>query len=125
MTPDEELRFYLSPLEITGRASGRASARGVLRSDLASLGGHFPGNPLLAGAFQLELVAVLAGLVLPEGWRPIRVEHARFRRMVRPGDEVTLEVAVKAQDGDRATIKASLEAGETRACQATLIFTGP
>jgi 3-hydroxyacyl-[acyl-carrier-protein] dehydratase len=61
--------------------------------------GHFPGNPIMPGVLQLELMAQAACvmfLLLEEftGWEPrfAGIENARFRRPVVPGD--TLEVTV-------------------------------
>jgi beta-hydroxyacyl-ACP dehydratase FabZ len=62
--------------------------------------GHFPGNPIMPGVLQLELMAQAACvmyLLLPEfeGWSPrfAGLENVRFRRPVVPGDvlEVTVE----------------------------------
>ena len=62
--------------------------------------GHFPGNPIMPGVLQLEMMAQAACvmfLLLPEftGWEPRfgGLEKVRFRRPVVPGDvlEVTVE----------------------------------
>lgn len=67
---------------------------------------HFPRFPVLPGVLILDDLARLAALVLaaggpPERWRLVGVTRARFRRYVRPGDVVELNVEVQPGDGDR------------------------
>lgn len=48
----------------------------------ARCAGHFPGAPLVPGAYLLELMVALAGVATP------RVARCAFRRPVRPGGAV-------------------------------------
>ena len=97
--------------------------------DEAFLAGHFPGNPVFPGVLQLEALAQTGAIaVLADdryaGKLPLfgGVEKVRFRRLVRPGDELVTEVALErlsARGGwgrGRATV-----AGEA-ACEARLFF---
>jgi len=63
--------------------------------------GHFPGNPVMPGVLMLEAMAQVGGVILlsrPENIGKIAyfmsINNAKFRRIVRPGDEVRLEVDV-------------------------------
>ncbi|MHB8189169.1 MAG: 3-hydroxyacyl-ACP dehydratase FabZ [Ferrimicrobium sp.] len=65
--------------------------------------GHFPGNPLLPGVYLVEAIAQLgASCILADaryaGRLPLfgGIDRARFRRQVRPGDEVVLEVTLRS-----------------------------
>ncbi len=68
--------------------------------------GHYPGHPVLPGVLISEhvfqtaaiLVSDLAGGLRPEDGLPVltRIESARFRRMVRPGE--TLRTRVKLEE---------------------------
>ena len=49
--------------------------------------GHFPGNPIIPGALILdEVIAAIA--LAPD--MPICVRSAKFLRLVRPGEEISL-----------------------------------
>ena len=93
------------------------------------LPGHFPGNPVFPGVIQLEALAqagAIAVLTNPDyaGKLPLfgGVEKVRWRRMVRPGDEMTLQLTLDrlSARGGWGEGTASVE-GKT-ACQARLFF---
>ncbi len=105
-------------------------ARYRVRGDEPFLAGHFPGNPILPGVIQLEslaqagAVAVLADERFKERL-PLfgGVEKVRFRRLVRPGDELALEVTL-----DRLSVRGGWGRGTAtvdgaRTCEARLLFT--
>jgi 3-hydroxyacyl-[acyl-carrier-protein] dehydratase len=95
----------------------------------AFLAGHFPGNPVFPGVLQLESLAQTGAIaVLADdryaGKLPLfgGVEKVRFRRLVRPGDELVTEVELEqlgARGGwgrGRATVDGKV------ACEARLFF---
>ena len=66
------------------------------------LSGHFPGNPIVPGVIQLEALAQAGGIALLSDRRyagklPLfgGVEDVRWRRLVRPGDELRFEVTME------------------------------
>lgn len=64
--------------------------------------GHFPGNPVMPGVLQLEAMAQVAGVLLIKssgvagGVTPyfMSIDGARFRRVVKPGDQLRIEIKV-------------------------------
>jgi 3-hydroxyacyl-[acyl-carrier-protein] dehydratase len=69
--------------------------------------GHFPGHPVMPGVLVLEALAQAGGLLtqLSAGDAPqgdgeklfylVKIDNARFSRMVVPGDRLMLEVRLK------------------------------
>ncbi|HMG27631.1 MAG TPA: 3-hydroxyacyl-ACP dehydratase FabZ [Acidimicrobiia bacterium] len=108
-----------------------ASVRGRYRvtGEEPFLAGHFPGNPVFPGVLQLEALAQTGAIaVLADdryaGKLPLfgGVEKVRFRRLVRPGDELVTEVELErlsARGGwgrGRATVEGA------PACEGRLFF---
>ena len=64
--------------------------------------GHFPGFPVMPGVLQLEAMAQTAGILmnrlLGEANRGVPyfmgIDKAKFRRVVRPGDQMRIEVQI-------------------------------
>lgn len=63
--------------------------------------GHFPGNPIMPGVLQVETIAqagAVAVLMLPENKGKLvflaGIDKARFKKMVKPGDELMIEVEI-------------------------------
>ena len=61
--------------------------------------GHFPGNPIMPGVLQVETIAqvgAVAVLMLPENKNKLMlfagIDKARFKRLVKPGDKLEIEV---------------------------------
>jgi len=65
--------------------------------------GHFPGRPIMPGVLIIEAMAQTAGLLVfssipeEEHKKPVyflRIDNARFRKPVIPGDQLRLELEI-------------------------------
>jgi 3-hydroxyacyl-[acyl-carrier-protein] dehydratase len=107
-------------------------ARYRVTGDEAFLAGHCPGNPVLPGVIQIEalaqtgVIAMLADeryqgrLALFGG-----VEKVRFRRIVRPGDELRMVVEVERLSARGGWARGRATVGDETACEARLFFAVP
>ena len=86
--------LLLDSLEMTGESTARGEY--TARGDEWFFNGHFPGNPVMPGVIQLEILAQAASVLMRkelEGKTPLyaAMNNVRFRRQVKPGDTLTLK----------------------------------
>jgi UDP-3-O-[3-hydroxymyristoyl] N-acetylglucosamine deacetylase / 3-hydroxyacyl-[acyl-carrier-protein] dehydratase len=70
--------------------------------------GHYPGNPVLPGVMQIEAMAQAAGILMlrkisSEGKTALFMscDKAKFRRAVRPGDQLMINVKLTKSRGNK------------------------
>ena len=104
-------------------------ARYRVTGDEAFLAGHFPGNPVFPGVIQLEALAqagAIAVLADPRyaGKLPLfgGIEKVRFRRLVRPGDELRLEVSVERLSARGGWARGTATVDGATSCEARLLL---
>jgi 3-hydroxyacyl-[acyl-carrier-protein] dehydratase len=104
-------------------------ARWQVTGDEFFLLGHFPGNPIVPGVIQLEALAQAGALtLLPDDRYAGKlalfggVEKVRFRRIVRPGDELRLEVDVDRLSARGGWAQARASVGDDTTCEARMFF---
>jgi 3-hydroxyacyl-[acyl-carrier-protein] dehydratase len=107
----------------------RVRARYRVTGDEAFLAGHFPDNPILPGVIQLEALAQAGAVALLSDERyagslPLfgGVEDVRWRRLVRPGDELQLEVVMDRLSARGGWGQGTATVGGKAACKARLFF---
>lgn len=91
--------------------------------------GHFPGNPIMPGVLQVETIAqagAVSVLMLPENRGKLvlfaGIDRARFKRMVKPGDELMIEVEIVSLRRNIGKGKGRAEVKGELACAAEIMF---
>jgi 3-hydroxyacyl-[acyl-carrier-protein] dehydratase len=91
--------------------------------------GHFPGNPIMPGVKMVEALAQAGAVaVLSEEENRGKlalfagIDDVRFKRIVRPGDDLTLECTLETVRGPIGRGKARATVGDELAVRGTLTF---
>ena len=107
----------------------RILAEHVVREDAFWCAGHFPGNPVMPGVLIAEALAQTAALVHlaahPEaGGSTVLLagmDKLRFRKPVRPGDTLTLDVSAISCRRGIYQFQAEARVGDTRVANGMLL----
>ena len=89
---------------------------------------HFVGSPVMPGALLIESMAQAATalLELSSDMRKkallVMVESAKFRALVRPGDQLKITVTVVSGDGELVRTDASIKSGDLVVANGYLVF---
>jgi 3-hydroxyacyl-[acyl-carrier-protein] dehydratase len=105
--------------EVVELTESKIRARKTLSPDLPVFRGHYPNFPVFPGVLQLE-AAMQAGAVLiaktstiEPGKVPVatRINDVRFRRMVRPGETLDIEVTLTEKLSNAFFLTATVSVG--------------
>lgn len=108
-------------LDEAWREGDEACARYRVRGDEFFLRGHFPGNPIVPGVIQCEILAqsacVLLADAMSEGKIPMYtgMDSVRFRTPVRPGDVLETRCRIIREEPPFYFAKGSAKVGD-RVC---------
>lgn len=87
-------------LEVVPDADGfTVTARVYIDPDHPILRGHFPGLPLYPGVFIVETLCQAMTEAFPQRPQLLAVRSLRLTAPLHGGDELTLDIKVKPQDG--------------------------
>ncbi len=93
------------------------------------LAGHFPGEPILPGVLTLEGLVQSALLLVTESFSRGRlrcslekVDRARFKRAIVPGDRLEFMVQLTAKEGELWKLKGQAKVNGETAAEANLVL---
>lgn len=130
----EELKEYLphrEPMllvdEIDVDADGVAHARYRIKEDEFFCRGHFPGNPIVPGVIQCEIMAQSCALLVKDeivGKTTLYsgIDKVRFKNLIRPGDLCEITAKLKSQRGNIFFCQASIHVDGALCCKGDLSF---
>lgn len=130
----EELKKYLphrEPMLLVDEAEideqGVCHAKYRIRDDEFFCRGHFPGNPIVPGVIQCEIMAQSCGLLLGDdiiGKTTLYtgINNVRFKHPVRPGDLCEVTATLTTRRGALVFCSAELRVGDDLCCKGDLSF---
>ena len=133
MTRDELKEFlpHREPMLLIDEAEmnedGTCLARYRVKEDEFFCRGHFPGNPIVPGVIQCEIMAQSCALLVKDdllGKTALYtgIDKVRFKNIVRPGDLVEVTSSLIRKRGNLVYCEAVLKVGDNVCCKGELSF---
>ena len=110
---------------------GSVTGRYRIKEDDFFIKGHFPGNPMVPGVIQCEIMAQTCSMLVRDDLRGhiavyAGLENVRFKGVVRPGDLCEIHAVVKGTRGMGSSkmffCAARLTVGGKLCCKADMSF---
>lgn len=79
---------------------GGCEARYRFSPDLPLFEGHFPGDPVLPGVLQIEMVRTALSSLLQARLHIRQVRSAKFKRRIAPGEEAIVRLLCTESSGN-------------------------
>jgi 3-hydroxyacyl-[acyl-carrier-protein] dehydratase len=121
--------FLLVDEVIDGDPGERAVALRQVREDDWWFAGHFPGNPVMPGVLIVEALAQTATIAAASGGAMdgriglfAGIDKVRFKRVVKPGDTLTLEAVITAKRYPVGRAKVEAKVDGHLVCRGELMF---
>ena len=95
--------------------------------------GHFPGRPIMPGVLILESLAQATGILISLSednpkmaglYYLLGINNARFKKVVLPGDQLTLKVTMERKIKDVYKFSASASVSKDQVATAEILTTG-
>ncbi|UCD19842.1 MAG: 3-hydroxyacyl-ACP dehydratase FabZ [candidate division WOR-3 bacterium] len=112
--------------EVMEISEKRILAKKYVREDEYFFKGHFPDEPIMPGVLMVEAIAQAGGVMLlrkHEKAVPLfmAIENAKFRRIVKPGDTLILEVELIQARERVVKIAGTARVNDELACEARIM----
>jgi 3-hydroxyacyl-[acyl-carrier-protein] dehydratase len=85
---------------ISTSEDGKITGTYTFAADFPAFAGHFPGSPVLPAVVQLTAVRMLAARHLETDLVPVKVERAKFKKMIGPEEPVAITILLDRNDMD-------------------------
>lgn len=130
----DELKEYLphrEPMLLVDEASidenGVAHAKYTIKEDEFFCRGHFPGNPIVPGVIQCEIMAQSCALLVKDEVKGrttlyCGIDNVRFKNIVRPGDVCEITATLTGRKGPMFFCEAMLKVGGKLCSKGSLSF---
>ncbi len=111
-----------STLSIHKKNSQKIHAVFLFKKELDLFKGHFPGNPILPGIFQIEMVKYALEKSFDTFLYIKSVKKTKFSNLIHPEKTVTLDITVDNKTDRQFNVKAVLRVDNTIAGKTNLVF---
>lgn len=130
----EELKAFLphrDPMllvdEMELDADGVCHAKYLVKENEYFCTGHFPGNPIVPGVIQCEIMAQSCALLVKEDLQGkttlyTGIDKVRFKSIVKPGDLCEITARLIARKGPMVFCQAELRVKGNLCCKGELSF---
>ena len=110
--PHREPMLLLDEAELN--EAGESVGKYTVKGDEFFLQGHFPGNPIVPGVIQCEMIAQTAVALIPDVHDSLPMytglNNVKFKNPLLPGDTAVMTVSLTARRGIFCFAKGKLEA---------------
>ena len=110
--PHREPMLLLEEVDVNEQ--GEAVGKYTVKGDEFFLQGHFPGNPIVPGVIQCEMIAQTAVALIPDMHDSLPMytglNNVKFKNPLLPGDTAVMTVSLTAGRGIFCFAKGKLEA---------------
>lgn len=110
--PHREPMLLLEEVDVNDQ--GEAVGKYTVKGDEFFLQGHFPGNPIVPGVIQCEMIAQTAVALIPDVHDSLPMytglNNVKFKNPLLPGDTAVMTVSLTARRGIFCFAKGKLEA---------------